>query len=86
LRTSSATGEWALAFGSRKTRTPRPSKKAIPQPSPCTSVRPPRAWKPAKEKQMSVGVLQFIPSSWHMIVIFASRYALDRGLGQNEVW
>jgi hypothetical protein len=64
-----------LACGSRNTRTPRPSKKAIPQPSPWISVSPPRAWKPAKEKQMSVGVLQFIPKSWHMILILIFRMA-----------
>ena len=33
------------------------------------SVRPPRCAKPAKEKVTSVGVLQFIPSSWHMAAI-----------------
>ena len=46
-----------------------------PQPSPWISVSPPRAWKPAKEKQMSVGVLQFIPKSWHMILILIFRMA-----------
>jgi hypothetical protein len=35
-------------------------------PSRCLSVRPPRACKPVKEKQISVGVLQFMPSNWHM--------------------
>src|SRR5689334_4217548 len=55
-------------LASKKVRQPFPSKKAIPQPSRWSSVFPPRAEKPSKEKQMSVGTLQFIPSSWHMDV------------------
>jgi hypothetical protein len=38
----------------------------MPQPSAWWSVRPPRWAKPVKLNVTSVGVLQFIPSSWHM--------------------
>ena len=65
-RTSSATTEVRAGSASWKRRQPRPSKKAMPQPSACTSVPPPRAEKPEKEKQASVGTLQLIPRSWHM--------------------
>src|SRR5450759_5333827 len=66
LRTSSAIDDCAEGCGSRNRRTPLPSKKAMPQPSAWTSVSPPRFWNPVKEKQMSVGVLQFMPNSWHI--------------------
>jgi len=46
-----------------------PSKKAMPQPSLWSSVFPPRAENPSKEKQISVGTLQFIPSNWHMDIV-----------------
>ena len=39
------------------------------QPSAWWSVRPPRCAKPVKLKVTSVGVLQFIPSNWHMAAI-----------------
>jgi hypothetical protein len=38
----------------------------MPQPSLWWSVLPARCEKPLKLKLISVGVLQFIPSSWHM--------------------
>src|SRR5574343_835351 len=66
-RTSSATGEVLDGCGSRKSRVPLPSKKAMPQPSEWTSVAPPRAWNPLNEKQMSVGTLQFMPKSWQIL-------------------
>src|SRR5687767_2821435 len=47
----------------------------MPQPSAWWSVRPPRCAKPVKLNVTSVGVLQFIPSSWHMRPLFASRRA-----------
>ena len=64
--TQSAIGDCDAAWLSRKIRTPRPSKKAIPKPSEWQSVRPARRRKPSKEKTISVGVLQFIPSNWHI--------------------
>src|SRR5471032_2037181 len=39
----------------------------MPQPSWWVSVRPPRMAKPVKLNTMSVGTLQFIASSWHMV-------------------
>jgi hypothetical protein len=45
-------------------RTPAPSKKAMPKPSLCSSAR---VEKPVKLNTMSVGVLPFIPSSWHIV-------------------
>ena len=45
-------------------------KKPIPKPSAWWSVMPPRRRKPSKENMMSVGVLQFMPSSWHMALTF----------------
>jgi hypothetical protein len=41
----------------------------------------PRAWKPAKEKQMSVGVLQFIPVAG--TCFYGIPMAADRSSGQN---
>ena len=55
-------------------RTPLPSKKPIPKPSAWWSVMPPRRRKPSKENMMSVGVLQFMPSSWHMVLTFILGY------------
>jgi len=45
----------------------RASEEGDPLPSAWTSVPPPRFWNPVKEKQMSVGMLQFIPNSWHTV-------------------
>jgi hypothetical protein len=42
----------------------------MPQPSVWWSVRPPRWANPVKLKVTSVGVLQFIPSSWHMALFW----------------
>jgi hypothetical protein len=36
---------------------------------------PPRLAKPEKEKVMSVGVLQFIPNSWHMLAFLYQKRA-----------
>jgi hypothetical protein len=59
----SATGEQRALCASTNSRTPEPSKKAIPNPSLCSSAR---VQKPVKLNTMSVGVLAFMPSSWHM--------------------
>src|SRR5450830_800904 len=39
----------------------------MPQPSRCSSVRPPRSLKPANEKSRVAGLLLFIASNWHMV-------------------
>src|SRR4051812_34695341 len=61
-----ATGDSLAGWWSTKWRSPTPSKNAMPQPSAWWSVLPPRCAKPEKLNVTSVGVLQFIPSSWHM--------------------
>src|SRR6185436_12578792 len=48
---------------STKRRTPLSSKKAMPKPSLCSSAR---VAKPVKLNITSVGVLAFMPRSWHM--------------------
>src|SRR3569832_238142 len=63
---SSATGDSLAGWWSTKCRSPAPSKKAMPQPAAWWAVLPPRCAKPLKLNVTSVGVLQFIPRSWHM--------------------
>ena len=55
----------------RSLPSPPSSKKAIAQPSVCSPVLPPRCAKPLKLKVTSVGVMQFIPKSWHMFFFSA---------------
>src|SRR5215471_3457898 len=74
-------GEVVEGCESRNVRQPRPSKNAIPHPSAWSAVLPPRAQNPSKEKQMSVGTLQFIPSSWHMDI----RMLASRGPSEHPV-
>jgi len=64
--TSLAIGDLKEGSVSRKVLQAFPSKNAIPQPSSWSAVFPPLSQKPSKEKQISVGTLQFIPSSWHI--------------------
>ena len=47
---------------------PLPSKKATPHPSAWWSVSPPRLKNPEKLNRASVGLEQFRPSNWHMLV------------------
>jgi hypothetical protein len=61
--TISATGELLALCVVDEAAHARPSKKAMPKPSLCSSAR---VAKPVKLNTMSVGVLQFMPSSWHM--------------------
>ena len=63
-RTMAATGEVVAGAASMKCRRPRPSKKAMPKPSLCSTAR---VAKPVKLNTRSVGVLAFMPSSWHMV-------------------
>src|SRR5258706_4933011 len=62
-RTMSATGEQRALCASTSSRTPLPSKNAMPKPSLCSSAR---VQKPVKLNTMSVGVFAFMPSSWHI--------------------
>ena len=55
--------ELAALSWSMNRRRPRPSKKAMPQPSAWWSVAPPRWQKPEKLKDASVGVAQLRASS-----------------------
>jgi hypothetical protein len=64
-RMNRAISEWALGAGSWNVRHPLPSYRAIPQPSRCGPVAPPRRINPAKLKQISVGTLESIPSNSH---------------------
>src|SRR2546423_136763 len=66
-RTMAATGEARALCASTKTRTPLPSKKAMPKPSLCSSAR---VEKPVKLNTMSVGVFAFMPRSWHIARLF----------------
>src|SRR4029078_4114914 len=68
----SATGELRALCASTSRRTPGPSKNAMPKPSLCSSAR---VDKPVKLNPRSVGVLAFMPSSWH---IAASSTALEQ--------
>src|SRR5689334_24883589 len=71
-RTMSATGDVRALCASTSRRTPGPSKNAMPKPSLCSSAR---VEKPVKLNITSVGVLAFMPSSWH---IAASSTALEQ--------
>jgi hypothetical protein len=64
-RMNRAISEWALGAGSWNVRHPLPSYRAIPQPSRCGPVAPPRRINPAKLKRISVGTLESIPSNSH---------------------
>ena len=55
-----------------------PSKKAMPKPSLCSSAR---VAKPVKLNITSVGVLAFMPSSWHIARL---RRDCDRGTARSE--
>ena len=57
------TGDVRALCASTIKRTPAPSKNAMPKPSLCSSAR---VAKPVKLNITSVGVLAFMPSSWHM--------------------
>src|SRR5437764_14533880 len=81
---SSATGDSHAGWWSTKCRKPAPSKNAMPQPSAWWSVRPPRCAKPEKLNVTSVGVLQFIPSSWHMGLFCPQAPRRDDGQAANE--
>src|SRR4051812_26133338 len=65
---------------STKSRTPAPSKKAMPNPSLCSSAR--RA-KPVKLNTRSVGVLAFMPRSWH--IASSPREELDHAPQAHEL-
>ena len=67
FRMKCAISECALGFGSWKVRQPFPSYNAMPQPSLCGPVAPPRRINPAKLKQISVGTLASIPSNSHKL-------------------
>src|SRR5450830_112657 len=61
----------------------------MPQPSRCSSVRPPRSLKPANEKSRVAGLLLFIASNWHMVLGLhencgtGQQYWLGQGAGRN---
>ena len=59
-RTISATGDSRAFCASTSSRTPGPSKKAMPKPSLCSSAR---VASPVKLNIASVGVLAFMPSN-----------------------
>ena len=67
-RTICATGEVRALCASTIRRTPAPSKNAKPKPSLYSWAR---AAKPVKPNITAVGVLAFVPGSWH---IAAARY------------
>src|SRR5205085_612438 len=62
------------------TRTPLSSKKPMPKPSLCSSAR---VAKPVKLNITSVGVLAFMPRSWHMRAL-RSRAEFGRQYGRAD--
>ena len=77
-RTSAAIGNFTRVAGQER----RPDPLLEEGDSPAIGVHPSRRlgpWKAGKRKQMSVGTLQFMPSSWHMAV---SCYSLRPRVGR----
>lgn len=65
--TNLATAETAAGLVSRNVRQPRPSHHAVPHPSRCTSVLPPRSQNPVRLNRKSVGSAMVMPRSWHIL-------------------